>query len=163
MGKTVAAMARALQKVNVIELTKEVISQNANDVEDLNRVQLYKGLDADGKFLSPKYSEDPFFKSKESALRYAQWKKQITPHPDRPLDVPNLYITGRYHYSRTVVVEGEKIAFRSDDPNSSKIKAKFKNIDGLTDESIQEFRKEKLYPQLVGKIAQMTGVGTRKS
>lgn len=162
MGKTVAAMVRAFQKVNVIEITKDVIVDNATDVEDLNRKQLYKGLDANGKFLSPKYSEDPWFTSKEAALRYAEWKKKITPDPDRPLDVPNLFITGRFHYSRTVEVEGSKIAFRSNDPNANKIKAKFKNIDGLTDNSIQAFRKNTLYPQLVGKIAQITGVGIRK-
>lgn len=162
MGKTIGQMMRAWQKINLTEIAKEVITQNASEVGDLNRDQLYRGLDANGNYLSPKYSEDPFFKSRESALRYAQWKKQITPHPDRPLDVPNLFITGRFHYSRSVEIQGNKVTFPSDDPNAGKIKSKFKNIDGLTDESIQKFRKAPFYPQLVDKISRETGAGISK-
>ncbi|HEY8969717.1 MAG TPA: hypothetical protein VIM64_11510 [Puia sp.] len=152
-------MARKFQALTLTDEAANIITDNATEVGDLNREQLYKGLDANGQFLSPKYSEDPFFKTREAAERYAQWKMRITPDPDRPKDVPNLYITGRYHESRQVKVEGNKLVFLSDDPNASKIKGKYRNIDGLTMESIYKFRAKTLYPRLVRVISEKTGAG----
>ncbi len=161
MGVTIAEMSRRFEKFNLIDEAADIMQQHEQELADYNRMQLYKGLDADGNFLSPKYSEDPFFKSKESAARYAQWKKDITPDPDRPLDVPNLFINGYYHFSIIAVVRGNVVEFVSNNAIGDSIKRKYKRANGLTDESIQKYRGVLLFPLLVRRIAAKTGVGIK--
>lgn len=73
-------------------------------IMDLQREQLLEGKDNDGNDLRPFYSEDlqpeGWFKSKDSALRYAMWKQTGISYPvqvQRNPDAPNLYITGKFH------------------------------------------------------------------
>ena len=68
------------------------------------REQLLEGKDSDGNDMRPYYSEDlqpqGWFKSKESAMRYAMWKKTGISYPvqvQRNPDAPNLYIDGTFH------------------------------------------------------------------
>ena len=68
------------------------------------REQLLEGKDSDGKDMRPYYSEDlqpqGWFKSKDSAMRYAMWKKTGISYPvqvQRNMDAPNLYINGKFH------------------------------------------------------------------
>src|SRR5689334_8615887 len=106
---TVAEMARRFQAINLIQEAAEIISQDPGELEALQKRQLLKGLDNQGRPLSPKYTEDPYFKTVEAAIRYAKWKQTITPDPDRPWDVPNLFITGaRVHNNIEVEVSGDK-------------------------------------------------------
>lgn len=97
----------------------ECLTQNKSIVEDLIGEQLYSGLDGDTNSLRPSYSDDPFFDIKgrwyHDSDGYIEWKKDITPPiasprlnlPPRPLDVPNLYITGTFHESiRAMVSSG---------------------------------------------------------
>lgn len=99
----------------------ECLTQNKSVVEDLIGEQLYSGLDGDTNSLRPSYSDDPFFDIKgrwyHDSDGYIEWKKNITPPiasprlnlPPRPIDVPNLYITGTFHESIRATVNGGKV------------------------------------------------------
>lgn len=99
----------------------ECLTQNKSVVEDLIGEQLYSGLDGDTNSLIPSYSDDPFFDIKgrwyHDSDGYIEWKKNITPPiasprlnlPPRPIDVPNLYITGTFHESIRATVNGGKV------------------------------------------------------
>lgn len=99
----------------------ECLTQNKSIVEDLIGEQLYSGLDGDTNSLRPSYSDDPFFDIKgrwyHDSDGYIEWKKKITPPitspclnlPPRPVDVPNLYITGTFHESIRATVNGGKL------------------------------------------------------
>lgn len=99
----------------------ECLTQNKSVVEDLIGEQLYSGLDGDTNSLRPSYSDDPFFDIKgrwyHDSDGYIEWKKDITPPiasprlnlPPRPIDVPNLYITGTFHESIRATVNGGKV------------------------------------------------------
>lgn len=96
----------------------DCLNTNRNVIEDLIGEQLYSGLDGDTSSLRPSYSDDPFFDIKgrwyHDSDGYIEWKKQITPPmisprlnlPPRPVDVPNLYITGAFHESIRATVTG---------------------------------------------------------
>lgn len=99
----------------------ECLTQNKSVVEDLIGEQLYSGLDGDTNSLRPSYSDDPFFDIKgrwyHDSDGYIEWKKNITPPiasprlnlPPRPIDVPNLYITGTFYESIRATVNGGKV------------------------------------------------------
>lgn len=71
--------------------------------------QLYQGKSGSGENISPTYQDDPYFKSRESAQRYSDWKDEITPDPRRKKGVPNLYITGFWYDSLKLFVSGESM------------------------------------------------------
>jgi len=88
------------------------------------REQMYSGLKGDGTFITPDYDDDPFFEEPgmwfHGSERYKAWKAEITPPapgymlglPPRPLNVPNLFINGKFHsevYSQT---DGQEIAIK---------------------------------------------------
>lgn len=87
------------------------IGENAELVADLVREQLYSGQDGNGQYLSPSYDTDPYFDKpgpwKNRSEQYKRWKQSITPPmrgaimglAPRPVDVPNLVITGMFHES----------------------------------------------------------------
>lgn len=86
------------------ELVRNVIIQHSDDILDLQKMQLFQGLAANGQDIRPYYSEDlkpsGYFHSVESARRYAAWKKDGINYPytaNRNPDAPNLYINGRFH------------------------------------------------------------------
>lgn len=103
----------------------ECLTQNKSIVEDLIGEQLYSGLDGDTNSLRPSYSDDPFFDIKgrwyHDSDGYIEWKKDITPPiasprlnlPPRPLDVPNLYITGTFHESIRAMVSGGTLSINT--------------------------------------------------
>ena len=86
------------------ELVRNVVVRHSFDILELQKLQLFKGLAANGKDIRPYYSEDlkpsGYFYSVESSKRYAAWKKDGINYPysvDRNPDAPNLYINGRFH------------------------------------------------------------------
>lgn len=99
----------------------ECLTENKSVVEELIGEQLYSGLDGDSNSLRPSYSDDPFFDIKgkwyQDSDGYIEWKKKITPPitsprlnlPPRPIDVPNLYITGTFHESIRATINGGKV------------------------------------------------------
>lgn len=133
-----------------------------NEVDLLNRQskQLLRGLASDGGYLQPYYSEDPYFKSRESANRYAEWKKTLT-YPrhkeDRPTDVPNLYINGKFHSEIEVEFHSDDLQFVGGTATARDIMGKYGEENfGLTDESwsevADEYLTESLKQELLNKI-----------
>lgn len=89
------------------------MDENRNVVESLVREQLYSGMNGKERLLSPTYDNDPFFEEKGQWFhrnkQYKHWKLKKTPPiesevlflPPRPVEVPNLFITGTFHDSIT--------------------------------------------------------------
>src|SRR5690349_16298463 len=88
-----------LEAVDIDNAAINALSRHDEDMERLNRKQLLEGKLSTGRDLHPTYLEDPFFKTKEAAQKYSDWKDKITPNPKRKKGVPNLYITGPFHRS----------------------------------------------------------------
>ena len=68
-----------------------------------------------------------YFRTKDSAQRYAQWKQTIS-YPftvKRNPDAPNLYITGVFHNDLGVEFRGDGVAIVPDKAYASKIMAKY--------------------------------------
>lgn len=81
-----------------------VLNDRREEIVASQREQLLEGKDSDGNDMRPYYSEDlkpdGWFHSKESAMRYAVWKKTGISYPvdvQRNTDAPNLYINGKFH------------------------------------------------------------------
>jgi len=86
------------------ELVRSVVVRHPDDILDLQKLQLFQGLAANGEDIRPYYSEDlkpsGYFHSVESAGRYAAWKRDGINYPysvQRNPDAPNLYINGKFH------------------------------------------------------------------
>lgn len=90
----------------------QCMDDNREVVADMIREQLYSGVDGKGNYLSPTYSQDPYFQEMPGhwygrSEQYRTWKEVITPPessmmlglPPRPVDVPNLFIVGTFHAS----------------------------------------------------------------
>lgn len=136
---TLHELKRRLKGFDLLVEVADSVNETKEAMLTLNRMQLLRGLTKDGNYLSPKYSEDPFFKSKESAKRYAQWKKRIEPiKTDRPEDVPNLYIIGVFHSKIDVKANASEYEFTNTASFASGVEGKFKGIYGLTAESKSE-------------------------
>ena len=98
------------------ELVRNVIVRHPDDILDLEKMQLFQGLAANGQDIRPYYSEDlkpsGYFHSVESAGRYAAWKKDGINYPyaaNRNPDAPNLYINGRFHGELGVQFAGDTV------------------------------------------------------
>lgn len=149
---------RRLAKFDLLQTVSEGVEATEEQILFLNKMQLLRGLDKHGKYLSPKYSEDPFFKSPESAKRYAEWKSRIEPKTDKPFDVPNLFITGRYHSSIDIHVKDASIETMSSDPNAASIEGKFSDdIYGLNSESKAIYIEEHLFDQVKDRVTKKLG------
>lgn len=98
------------------ELVRNVIVRHPDDILDLQKMQLFQGIAANGQDIRPYYSEDlkpsGYFHSVESAGRYAAWKKDGINYPyaaNRNPDAPNLYINGRFHDELGVQFAGDSV------------------------------------------------------
>jgi len=140
-----------------------IIEDNAEIIVDLNRDQMMEGRGVDGEFLRPYYSENPYFKTPESAARYARWKQKITPNPQRPLDVPNLFINGYLHGSLYGKVTGKDTLYtqfevESDVPFAESAFRVHKNALGLNAEKRLLFAEEILLPEFLNQLKEKTGL-----
>ena len=87
------------------------MEEHRREVVDCIQEQLYSGLDGTEHLLTPTYDNDPYFNEdgpwKHKAEKYKHWKESITPPmqsemlflPPRPVEVPNLIITGTFYDS----------------------------------------------------------------
>ena len=114
------------------ELIRNVIVQHPDDILDLQKMQLFQGLAANGEDIRPYYSEDlkpsGFFHSVESAGRYAAWKQNGINYPyraNRNPDAPNLYINGRFHDELGVQFAADTVGIVPTTPYAAGIMAKY--------------------------------------
>lgn len=125
----------------------KIVEANADSIIDFQQAQMYEGIGGDGEYIRPFYSEDPYFKKPGAALAYAQWKQRITPNPNRPLDVPNLFINGYFYKSLTAVFSDNVYSVRSKNNLGEKVFAEHPNAEGLSPKNSQEFAETITIPE----------------
>jgi hypothetical protein len=149
-------MFRLLEKIDLTAMAGNILADNTDKVKDLNIRQLMQGLNRYGQPLSPKYSEDPYFKKPGAWQRYAAWKKKL--FPETPYDRPNLIIIGTYHDSIQVNRQAQVINFRGTASFSNSVDQKYNDAQlGLSDESKAELWREVIKPPLVDEFCRQTG------
>lgn len=111
---------------------RDVIIQHPDDILELQKRQLFAGLNSQGEDIRPYYSEDlkpsGYFHTVESAGRYAAWKKDGINYPyaaSRNPDAPNLYINGRFHDELGVQFAADTVAIVPTTLYAAKIVAKY--------------------------------------
>lgn len=134
---TAAEMLRRLQAISIEGTVGPIIDQNLERLTLLNLKQLKQGKNNRGELLSPKHSENPFFKTPQAAANYAAWKHRL--NPDAPYDVPDLKITGVYWDSISFERRGNTVTADASAPFAGKIAQTFNGTPlGLDDDSHQE-------------------------
>lgn len=111
-----ATLEELIQKFNPKKVKPAILralSYTTKEYEDLLREQMRHGKGSDGEDLKPGYLQDPFFKTPESAMRYAVWKQKTSPSIGRNFNAPNLYIVGYYHKSLKVFVMDDGLSIDS--------------------------------------------------
>lgn len=98
--------------VDLPEIVADIAEEHEAELAQMNREQLLAGKDNQGRYLI-KYTDDPFFKSREAAIRYMNWKKHISPNKDKPADVADFFISGYTHGTIFANRQGKSIVFDS--------------------------------------------------
>ena len=74
--------ARALQQGMAGGVVRAALVPLENEIAEQQRIQLLEGKNSEGKDMHPFYSEDlkpsGYFRTKEGAQRYADWKKTLS-------------------------------------------------------------------------------------
>ena len=154
--RTVGDFLKDLESINLEQLTADIIDSNKSEIAAIQRKQLMKGRGADGNILRPLISEDPFFKTPESAAAYARWKSKIT--PETPFNVANLYIVGVYHRSIDLNATVKSIRFLASASFANSITAKYRdNALGLNKESRKDAYVKVIRDPLIKSIKNTTG------
>lgn len=115
---TIFQAAAAVNKINLIDLAKQIVTENAEPLLEENRAQLYMGLRPDGNEITPRYHY----------RWYAEWKHRLNPMPG--LGVPDLFLTGQLHETLTLSTETFMPYFNSDMAGYPQI-AQYRNIFGV--------------------------------
>lgn len=136
-----------LQAFKAEDEVPAIVTENAGDLVKLQKEQLSEGRGIDGEFIRPLYSENPYFKTPEAAMRYAKYKQKITPNPLRPLDVPNLFINGRYVYDNIFVRLTKNVFSLEADGIGQQILDEHPNAAGLDAEKRAIFAEKIVLPQ----------------
>jgi len=145
--RTINNLLQAVEKTSIETVCGSAVNATKEPMLTLNKQQLYDGKTRSGNDLSPTYLEDPYFKSREAAQRYSDWKDEITPNPKRKKGVPNLFIVGAFHNSIGVKVMAGNIEFSSSFPKAQSIEEKFtEGIYGLGGEYKGEYLVKNLAP-----------------
>lgn len=132
------------------DVQRDVLERHREDIIELQQIQLLEGKGSDGEDLRPYYSEDlqpqGWFKSKESAGRYAAWKGTLS-YPfsvQRNPDAPNLYITGVFHGDLDVRFDPDSLAVVPSTTYAAGIMAKYgMGMFGLSAEKWGEMMNER--------------------
>ena len=153
-------MERRIARVNLTNIAGDIIDRNVDQVREKNIHQLMMGIGSDGRPLSPKYSEDPWFKKPGAGLRYAAWKKKL--FPETPFDTPNLIIVGVYHNSIGVRRSGAVINFNATASFAGSVQAKYGDKQlGLSPYSKKEVWAEIVRSPMIREISSITGIKVR--
>lgn len=156
---TIIDVAERIKNLSIhIEKEVSVIIENTKEqILIKNKQQLMEGIKEDGSEITPSYLNDPYFKTKEAAQRYSNWKDKITPNNKRKPGTPNLYINGFYYNTIKINVRGEKIIIESKESIGEKIEKKYGDaIYGLNEENKQSYIKETFFPALKTYIEETT-------
>src|SRR5258708_7633887 len=92
-------LKKKFEALNTDKIITKIMDDTQVQLLEENKEQMYDGKLKTGGNITPSYLEDPYFKSRESAQRYSDWKDRITPNPERESGVPNLFINGKFYDS----------------------------------------------------------------
>lgn len=142
---TLQQLTDNVKAMSVPTLIGDVLQKHGGDIMELQQVQLLEGHNNDGKDMHPFYSEDlqpqGYFKTKETASKYAAWKETLN-YPyrvDRNTDAPNLYITGKFHDEMRVQFTNDGVSVLPATPYAADIMKKYGiNMFGLSMEKWQQ-------------------------
>lgn len=141
-------------------LIRNVVVKHNDDILELQRYQLLQGKASNGEDMRPYYTEDlkpaGYFKSAESAKRYAAWKETLN-YPrvaKRNTDAPNLYINGKFHSELSVQFGAEAASVVGGTSYAQKIVSKYgQNKFGLTKQNWNKIMRERGgYDELMDEI-----------
>ena len=123
--------AKAVQSGLQGSLVREVLQMHGTEIVEQQRIQLLEGKNSHGEDIHPLYTEDikprGWFKTRESAQRYADWKQTISyPYSvRRNPNAPNLYITGVFHDDLGVDFGSDAVAIIPDTAYAANIMSKY--------------------------------------
>ena len=153
-----------LRRLNRLDLAKELSAAaklHERDFENLNRLQLSQGKNRMGGYL-PKYTDDPYFKTIEAAQKYQRWKSYVSPNKDKPADVMDFFIVGKYHKSIIAEVNGMDLTTRANVDFASSIDSKTGNTAlGINPNSAAIAWELFIKPYLLRSVSEKTGIGYR--
>lgn len=118
---TVRELNNRLQVIDVDELCREAVTQNASKLVTMNKRQLEVGETITGGSIKPSY---------RSRL-YAKYK-QLEMGSQSPLGTPDLKLTGDFHKGFFLTVEDNEYFIESSDEKTGMLVDKYKDIFGLT-------------------------------
>lgn len=128
MWNKIIEKAKKVAALDQDKILKQILDgkQLQETIVSINQKQMEAGMGADGRLL-PKYTDDPFFKTYEAAIRYGRWKSHISPNKSKDINVMDFYITGKFH--STLMVENSDTYFvlASDSQISADVQAKTSN------------------------------------
>ena len=120
------------------------------------RQQLIDGQTSEGTPITPSYTQDPFFKSADSAERYIVMKERKFDIPSssvRNRDTPNLYITGKFHSELGVEFQATQFKVYGLTPYASGIMSKYgDSIFNLSPDNREKLMREKVMPYIENQI-----------
>jgi len=138
-----------LESFDMVSEAGKLIMENKQQILEMNKDQLWAGENTEGMPIRPSYFEDPFFKTRQQARAYANWKQRITPNPKRALGTPNLFINGYYYNSQDLQVQGTDVVYTSTLIGGEDIDVKYRNIRGLTPINMQRLMNTRILPGLI--------------
>lgn len=134
------------------------LQEREDEILDLQKRQLFAGKASSGDDIRPYYSEDlkangGFFKSPQSAKKYAMYKAQLD-YPvnvPRQFDAPNLYINGHLvHDNIGLEFTEEYMRVKGNTSEAQRVMDKYgEQTFGLSSESM-----DKLKPELTESITE---------
>ena len=143
MLNTVKKFERDMQKV-----VSQTFADNRAVIRKLQQDQLLLGRDSKGEPLKPDYDKDPFFKTKEGRDKYILMKGELENQhnalirynlfPRKPYLTPNLYVTGKFHRSLKVDVNGNSYRISSTWSRGKNIEKKYPTALGLSPQALKE-------------------------
>jgi hypothetical protein len=144
------------------ETISNTVAQTPDVLLDLNRDQLLQGRDADGKLLSPTYTNDPYFSTPERGESYSKMKHLMKVehrsrmtyaelYGEKPTDVPNLIITGPFHAGFFIRTSRDSYTIGSGYRDAAEISAKYHDrVYGLAPKSKEFYYRGFIRPAIVG-------------
>lgn len=127
---------RGARSINYI--LSDIVEENSDILLQLNKDQLLSGRNINEEYLSPEYTQDPYFSTPEKAANYQRFKEAIiSDHNSRkmtnlfspkPIGVPNLIITGSFQDQMTIATSFDSFYITSTFRETSDIESKYNNL-----------------------------------
>jgi len=159
----ITEMIAKLKEVSFLDVIKNVLERHLQEIADLNKEQLTDGLTYKDQMIRPKYTEDPYFKSRGQALGYAKWKAKLEDSGQVPKSkkgkyytAPNLYIKGVFYGNIYAAIAGEYVEIGANDFGGN-FQNKWKDIFGLTEEHMVLIRKL-ILPEILDEYRKRIGI-----